>query len=372
MSSVDFITRNQDRLDDYARMSRPAGSRSDYVQGGGGNTSVKFDSQQMAIKASGYRLDQIAPDQAYAVLAYAAIRNFYENTDPASLTDVEAAGSAQAKAATLIIDGLPVLRPSVEAGFHSLLDTFVLHTHPIYANLVTCSAEGAAVASQALAGTGAGFAFVPYINPGAQLTFAIGQARRQAIQADGTLPPIIFMQNHGLIITGPDADTCLSLHDQVNDRIAAAFGVSSADWPDPALEETTVSQGFSSATPWLRSRLQGSDWQLQDFTTKALYPDQLVFLNGQVGVAETGSLAEALATGRSFTDKCTIFMKTGEIYYQCARAEAQTIEETLCAILFITQTIRRANRTVITMNEAGKDFISNWESEKYRKSIAAK
>ncbi|HAL74668.1 MAG TPA: class II aldolase [Clostridiales bacterium] len=372
MSANEFITCNQSRLSEYTRMSRTAGSRSDYVQGGGGNTSVKFDAQLMAIKASGYRLDQIAPDQAYAVLDFAAIRKFYENTDPATLADVEAAGSAQAKAATLPVEGLPALRPSVEAGFHSLLDTFVLHTHPIYANLATCSTEGAAIAGQALADIGAGFTFVPYINPGAQLTFSIGQARRNAIQPDGTLPAIIFMQNHGLIVTGPDADTCLALHDEVNQRIAAAFGVSSEDWPNPALAESQPMPGFMSATRWLREKLLKTDWQLEDFTTKALYPDQLVFLSGQVAVANKGSLEQALSSGLMLNDKCTVFRETGEVFYQCARTEAQTIEETLCAILFITGTIRQANRTVVTMNEAGKDFISNWESEKYRKSIAAK
>ena len=225
MSANDFITKNKARLADYTRMSRTAGSRSDYVQGGGGNTSVKLDDRLMAIKASGYRLDQIAPDQAYAVLDYAALRSFYQNTDSSALEDVEASGSAQAKAATLPVDGLPALRPSVEAGFHSLLDTFVLHTHPVYANLVTCCSEGISVAQEALADIGAGHVFVPYINPGAQLTFSIGEARNHKLSAENTKPAIIFMQNHGLIVTGPDADTCLKLHDEVNDRIAAAFGI---------------------------------------------------------------------------------------------------------------------------------------------------
>src|SRR5659263_351 len=134
-----FLDLYEDRLTDFTRISRTAGSRSDYVQGGGGNTSCKLDSQLMAIKASGFRLDQIAPDAAYAVLDYSKLRLFYQNTNSASLDDVEKAGSSQAKDAAVIIDGLPVLRPSVEAGFHSLLDTYVLHTHPVYANLLTCA-----------------------------------------------------------------------------------------------------------------------------------------------------------------------------------------------------------------------------------------
>ena len=155
-----FTAAHASKLTEYVHMSGTAGSRSDYVQGGGGNTSVKADNKLMAIKASGFRLDQITSDNAYAVIDYAAVRAFYENTDPAKLADVEKEGSAQAKAATLAIEGLPQLRPSVEVGFHSLLDTFVLHTHPVYANLATCSAEGAVIAAEALEGLPESHAFV--------------------------------------------------------------------------------------------------------------------------------------------------------------------------------------------------------------------
>jgi len=70
--------------------------------------------------------------------------------------------------------------------------------------------------------------------------------------------------------------------------------------------------------------------------------------------------------------KATIFRKSGEILYTCSANEAQTIEETLAAVLFIHQTIQVRGLTVSPMSEAGKSFIANWESEAYRKSIAAK
>ena len=228
---IPFSRQYAKRLGNFVRMSKEAGSRSDYVQGGGGNTSCKVDDCLMAIKASGYRLDQIEADQAYAVLDYSSVRQFYASTEPAGLADIEAAGSARAKEATRNIEGLPVLRPSVEAGFHSLLDTYVLHTHAVYANLATCSAEGRDVAASALAGLAVGHVFVPYINPGAQLTFAVLQVVEEKKKETGAAPQLLFMQNHGFIVTGGDADECLALHDQVNIRLAAAYGVSAADWP---------------------------------------------------------------------------------------------------------------------------------------------
>ncbi len=120
---MEFVKKHQERLEQFSRMSKTSGGRADYVQGGGGNTSVKLDDTLMAIKASGFCLKDIEIDKAYAVLDYAALRRFYYGSEPSGFEDVEKAGSAEAKAATQRIEGMESLRPSVEAGFHSLLDT---------------------------------------------------------------------------------------------------------------------------------------------------------------------------------------------------------------------------------------------------------
>jgi len=363
-----FTESHAARLDDFVRMSRLAGSASDYVQGGGGNTSCKVDDTLMAIKASGFRLDQIGRDQAYAVLDYQALRRFYLETDPGTLADIEQEGSARAKTATRLVDGLPALRPAVEAGFHAILDTFVLHTHAVYANLATCAAQGPAIAASALADLPVSHAFVPYINPGAQLTFAIRQAIGETEAKTGRKPAILLMQNHGLVVTGLDADTCLELHEEANRRLAAAFSVSRRDWPaievrpEPGQDD---GQHFVSATPWLNRQLQTRDWDHDFFAVRSLYPDQLVFLGGKIAVLETGAPVPEDAV-------CTLNRASGEVRYRCGYNEARTIEETLCAVLFITETIQRAGHAVHLMSEANRSFIANWESGKYRKSITAR
>ena len=48
------------------------------------------------------------------------------------------------------------------------------------------------------------------------------------------------------------------------------------------------------------------------------------------------------------------------------------VAETLTAVTLIMDTIRENGYTVSTMGEAAKRFIANWESEKYRKSLAEK
>ncbi|NCB06369.1 MAG: hypothetical protein EOM69_12730 [Clostridia bacterium] len=223
----DFLSNYDSLLDDFARLSQSAGARMDYVQGGGGNTSVKLDDTYMAVKASGFCLSDVKPDQAYAVMDYSALRAFYRGHEAAEFDNVEQAGSALAKESTVAIAGLPALRPSVEAGFHSLLGKFVIHSHSVYANLACCAVEMKQVLTEAMAGADYSWGMVPYIDPGARLSFAIRDELNRVERETGKLPTVLFMQNHGLIVHEETADACLALHDAVNARLAAFFGVAS-------------------------------------------------------------------------------------------------------------------------------------------------
>jgi len=64
--------------------------------------------------------------------------------------------------------------------------------------------------------------------------------------------------------------------------------------------------------------------------------------------------------------------KTGRVTFCMSAAKAQVIAETLTAIVFIVRNIGQNGYTLSTLGEAAKQFIANWESEKYRKSMAGK
>ena len=356
-----FFERNKTRLDNFTRISTSVGARADYVQGGGGNTSAKLEGGLMAIKASGYCLKDIRPDKAYAVLDYEALRGFYNNTDPATLADVEKAGSEQAKANTKAVEGLAALRPSVEAGFHSILDTYVAHSHSVYANLAACSAELEAIAKDALADADYSWGWVSYVDPGARLTFSIRDEVRRVEAETGRRPAAIFMQNHGLIAHSDDPDMCLRVHTDVNDRIAKAFGIENGSFPKVGVKD--IGDGlFEADCPFLTQQLASGDFSEKCLLESPLYPDQLVFLTGVFSFGE-GKPQEGLALCNP---------KTGVVTFNMPAAKAQVIAETLTAVLFICRAIEKKGYTLSTMGEAAKAFIANWESEKYRKSLAGK
>jgi rhamnose utilization protein RhaD (predicted bifunctional aldolase and dehydrogenase) len=358
----DFILKNKKDLEDFAAMSQTAGARVDWVQGGGGNTSVKLAGGLMAIKASGYCLSDIRPDKAYAVLNCAALRKFYTENEPGKLQDVEKEGSACAKANTLTIEGLDVLRPSVEAGFHSMLKKFVCHTHSVYANLACCSKELEAVAEKAFAGADYTWGRVPYTDPGARLTFAIRDELARVEKKTGKAPSVILMQNHGIIVHDDDAERCLSISRDANKRLAAQFGIADDAFPKVAVKARGDGL-FEAATPYLQESLKSGKFTFHSLLEEPLYPDQIVFLNGTFFMDKPGKPEEGT---------CTADSKTGALVMNLPEGKARVMAETLTAVTFIINHIAASGYTLSTMGEAGKAFIANWESEKYRKSLAGK
>lgn len=356
-----FFETNEVRLNEFSRVSVTAGSRPDYVQGGGGNTSVKLADGMMAIKASGFCLKDIRPDKAYAVLDYSALKEFYYNSDPADFEDVEKAGSTKAKEVTQVIDGLAQLRPSVEAGFHSILDTYVVHSHSVYANLAACAVECEEIVRAALAGADYTYGIVPYTDPGAKLTFSIRDELARVEKETGKRPSVIFMINHGLIAHNDDPDECLRIHEDANNRIAAAFGLTGTSFPKVA-----VSAGengtFVAECDFLKEQLASGNFDEKFFLETPLYPDQMVFLIG----------AFSFGTGMPEKDCCLADPETGKVVLNMPEAKSLVIAETLTAVTFIADAIRKNGKNLSTMGEAAKHFIANWESEKYRKSLAGK
>ena len=354
-----FLQDNRSALQAFANVSNRIGTRPDYVQGGGGNTSVKLAGGLMAVKASGFRLSDVRTDRAYAVLDGAALRQFYLETDPAALSDVEKEGSARAKATVQAIDGLEPLRPSVEAGFHSLLDCYVAHSHAVYGNFAACAAECADIVRSAMEGAAYAWGIIPYVDPGARLTFAVRDEMRRVESVCGKRPGVLFLQNHGIIAHHDDPDECLRLHEDANRRVAAVFGVELGAFPSLALHGTGENL-WEAHCPYLSERIASGDYGEDFFLAKPLYPDQMVFL------------ANAFAFGDEVPEEghCLADPATGRILFHMPESRARTILETLLAVVFVADAIRRAGRTLVPMGAAAQNFIAGWESEKYRRALS--
>ena len=352
---------DKQRIESFIMLSHIAGSRADYVQGGGGNTSVKLTDGTMAIKASGYCLKDIQEKDGYAMLNGAELRKFYRENQPEQFEDCEKSGAQCTKDNILAVEGLPQLRPSVEAGFHSILKTYVLHTHSVYANLAACAVEGKDIAAKAFRNAPYSWGWVDYQDPGAKLAFAIRDEMDRVEQETGKVPAVILMQNHGIIVHDDDAMTTLAIHADANVRLAAQFGLPENAFPAIAVE--ALAGGiYRATTPYLKAQLKDCKYTQEQLITEPLYPDQMVFLTGTYFQNQ-----DTIDERQAVASTCT-----GEMVMRMGASKALTLTETLSAVFFIMENIQKAGYTVSTMSDAARNFIANWESEKYRKSLSEK
>lgn len=340
----------QQTIRDLVDISSYAGSRADYTQGGGGNTSVKNDKENvMLIKASGYRLKDITPNSAFVAVNKKKIYDYYNSVDLSVKKDYEKESAEISKSSVIALSGMPTLRPSVEVGFHAILKKYVIHTHSVYANVLACSEEGERLAEKLFKDKDYGFIFLPYINPGFELTLAMKNAIDDYIAKTGKYPEVIFMKNHGLVVCSDYIDRVKAVNTDVNETIRLYFGLAD-DFHEVILREDKG--GYVSETKVVCDFVAENKLDKNYLDKYPLYPDQLVYLNNVLAFSPD-----------------TLVIKDGKVRYNCDIKQATTLEETLAAYLFVISVIKENGLKVSVMNEKEVGFINNWEAEKYRRSV---
>ena len=283
-------------IKDLVQISQEIGQFQDFVQGGGGNTSVKLDDNLMVIKASGFFLKQMTEDDGFAIVKYDKIREYIQTNNSLEVSEEELSKSINNSMQE--IEGFPKLRPSIETGFHAILpEKFVVHTHSVYANILCCSKEGRDIAKTLFPKS----LWVPYANPGKEITFKIN------LLAKGE--KIIFMQNHGIIVSGETMKEVIENHRFVNEKIIEFFEIEK----EYNIKNLKVDMNF--------------------LKQNVIFPDQVVYLLSQ------------------------------ELQHTIAGVE------TLNAFQFIISNVKKIGLTLNLISQKDVNYIENMESEKYRKSL---
>jgi ribulose-5-phosphate 4-epimerase/fuculose-1-phosphate aldolase len=333
-------------IQELIQISHYAAADIAYIQGGGGNTSVKLDEHRMAVKASGCKLSDMGETEGYVVVDYKLIKDYFNDANPDN-AQFEIESAQVLKDAIVTIEGLKELRPSVEAGFHSVLKKYVIHTHSVYANILCCSAEGKGIAKKLFVDTS--YLWLSYVNPGAVLTSVIAKE----IQKLGKVPDVIFMENHGVIVTAQTSPVAIELHEMVNNKIKEYLNITEP-FPEVSLEVNNEQQVVSHSS-YISDYFVGHAQSLEFIREKVLYPDQLVYLNNSV-YKKDGSASN-------------IIFKNNKVAYITSLKQARVNEETLIAYLYVLNLIEEKQLTLVSMTHEQQAFILGWESEAYRKSM---
>ena len=241
-------------LDELIDVARRYGRDPEFTRGGGGNASVKVDGV-LYIKPSGVSLatlgaDDLVPLDVEPLLAllHAENRGAGASGEPTGPVDPADEGDPVMRTAlTARLADAGGRRPSVELLFHAFLpERFVLHTHPVSINAVTCNRDGAALAERLF---GERAVWVPYTDPGLPLARAIVAARSAHVERTGApAPAITVMQNHGIIVGGDSAAEIVERSGWLLETVLAAMA-RAAGVAAPAVPQGTAAPTEPQAAP---------------------------------------------------------------------------------------------------------------------------
>ena len=369
------------------QISHAIGSNSDYVQAGGGNTSVKSaDGHTMAIKASGTTLGQMSETAGWAELDISKLLSIFDRAELASLPTSEREAQVLEHQAAAVVRKTQG-RPSVESPLHALLERVVIHTHPVAVNALTCGPGEKALGELTRQGELPPL-WIPYTDPGWRLATVIKSAISAYREKHGQPPAVIFLGNHGIFTSAASAQECLALHLEWIERCAKYFegkapSVKTVGPPDSAhlrktmgelrrvWREARTASAFArwSGDPELAG-LAASD-TAGIMATGAFTPDIIVYAGARAVQAE--SLAELPAQLKSALAEKTpprlaVVREVGSFLLADNVVELDTAEEVAaCAARLARLAAGRGGAHVLSPEAA--DFIINWEVERYRASL---
>ena len=364
-------------------ISCAVGSREDYVQAGGGNTSVKSpDGRTMAIKASGTALTAMSELAGWVEVDVAAVLSIFETRELATLeTDIREARVLE-HFASAIVGGSG--RPSVETALHAMLGRFVIHTHPVAVNAVNCGPGLKALEGITTAGELPPL-WVPYTDPGWRLAATIKSAADAYEREHGRPPAVLFMENHGLLVCAAEAKVCVELHAEWVSRCERYFQKDlKARRAPPTMDSATLRkamvllrQGWRAGkgcAPFARLTDQpelasvACDERAELLAAGSLTPDHIVYTGACAILAET--LEELPAKVQSALmekapPRLAIVKNIGSFLMAEDPLKLDAAEALAVSAAKITH-LAAGSGGVHNLSRASADFIINWEAEHYR------
>jgi ribulose-5-phosphate 4-epimerase/fuculose-1-phosphate aldolase len=178
-------------INDFLNLSKNLSVDLNLVQGKGGNISIKGE-DYIVVKSSGANLSEANFSNGFSICSKTGgIPIFNNENEYNEFTK------------SLFINGDK--NPSMEFGFHlSIKDKVVIHTHPIFVNVILCSKNSEELIRKIFSKYD--FEFVKYTTPGYKLCNVISNLDKS----------LIFLENHGLIVGGNDISEALTVTNLIN------------------------------------------------------------------------------------------------------------------------------------------------------------
>jgi rhamnose utilization protein RhaD (predicted bifunctional aldolase and dehydrogenase) len=365
-----------DKLDDLVTLSRRFGSDPDWVLAGGGNTSFK-DARSLYVKASGSSLGTI-DGSGFCAIDRTKLDAIWSAEYPEEADAREVAALADLMAARMAGE---TKRPSVETLMHGLFpQAYVVHTHPAAVNGIACGREGRAAFERLFADVGI---WVPFVDPGYVLARTVRAALEDFRSRKGSLPSIMLMQNHGLLVAGETPGEVEAASALVMAKISGEVKRMPDMVARPAdarsvADATSILSSLGAAA--IRFRADGESLarasSREAFVPLAepFTPDHIVYAGHEFLLAEGGAQGIEQAWSGFVARNASaprIVVVQGLGAFSCAANPTAADAAILlyadaCKVAVYTESFGGA----LHMTKEKVDFIRNWEVEKYRSAVS--
>jgi NAD(P)-dependent dehydrogenase (short-subunit alcohol dehydrogenase family)/rhamnose utilization protein RhaD (predicted bifunctional aldolase and dehydrogenase) len=377
---------DKESLAQLIAISRAVGANPAYVQAGGGNTSVKSqDGRTMAIKASGTPLTAMSETAGWVEVDTARALSIFDRKDLATLeANAREAGVVQHLSAA-VIGGSG--RPSVETALHAMLGRVVIHTHPVAANALNCGPGLKALGEITPAGELPPL-WVPYTDPGWRLAITVKSVAEAYEKKHHHAPVVLFMENHGLLVSAPEAQACVALHNEWVRRceqyfapqaplLRAPSGLDSAAlrkamvWLRRTWSEVRGSAPFARLTNDAELAAVACDERAETLAGGSLSPDHIVYDGSRAVLGESlEDLAAKLkpALSEKAPPRVAMIRNVGTFLLAENATKLDAAEALGVAAARITR-LAVGRGGAHNLSPASAEFIINWEAEHYRSAL---
>ncbi|MDG2059500.1 MAG: class II aldolase/adducin family protein [Flavobacteriales bacterium] len=353
-------------IKNFVEISRYAGERYDLVQAAGGNSSIKLNNGEMLIKASGFLLSDVNKNVGYSRVFTKQVADIVINGDIIRTNNKRQRESLTAqllKKAT--ID--KVNRPSIETLLHSLLLKYTLHTHSIVVNMIVVRENWKETLNKIFKDIE--IALVAYKTPGIELALELDKE----LQRFEDIPKIIFLQNHGLIVTSNEKQDITKLTEYVLEKIESFLNVDMSRYK----LTNSITNLFNSIERNSNITYLSEDAFLNEqlkknkklFLTFPFCPDTLVYCG--VNAIEIDNFTDLTNINNYKTinnELPKVILHHKKVFFIASNIKkAKEIEEVLKFHIMVL--IHNKNQNVNFLDREELAYLSNWEAEKFRQEL---
>jgi FMN phosphatase YigB (HAD superfamily)/ribulose-5-phosphate 4-epimerase/fuculose-1-phosphate aldolase len=320
------------------QISKYCGERFDLVQAGGGNTSVKINNL-MFIKASGYNLTNIDENSGYVTMNNEMLLKDLNNNTIKEVTEYNFIGNK---------------RGSIETFMHSILKKYTIHLHPIQVNRILVTKEANSIIKEIYPDS----LVIDYFTPGIKVCNEIKEKYNNE--------NVIFLINHGIIITHENYDEIYKILEEVICKFEIYQKLDFLNYKNTNKISAVVNNIFkTNNVSYLCEDSKIKDYlkkKIELFKESITFPDFLIYC----GLEILFGLSYIEEYKNKYNEPPKIIIDDENIYINSnSITKCKEIEEVLKSNLIIVDI--DLNKNFLSLEEIC--FLNNWDAEKYRKTL---